>query len=252
MKNNKIVFFAFVLLVVNLSIASSQTDSLRGYGEFKFGETREEIMEVLRNKAIEFRKEYTKKDIKSIFRFPGVELLIYKDYVTIPLSYKLTKKWDVTFEMNVELSFDSVNDSRFYEAAIEMETFAKSIDVAKSIFSSVLDVFTEKYGYNYQITDYLDTSIMYARTFKPGRSISYEWQKVDGYIDLRLWLEDFYISTKQRSLPPLLIEEHGKGGILEIQIKYWSKNFGKEQLENQSELYNEKARRKEEETKSKF
>lgn len=232
--------------------AVAQTDSLRGYGEFRFGETRMEVSKKLQSKGITFRNNYSKSDKRRALKLSGQMFLIYNDYVTIDLDMRKVFKPDITFNMEIRLTFDSLNSEKLFKAHVDVDAFAESVADAKGIFSSLQNIFVEKYGSSYQIVDCLDSSASVTSNFRRGRSIAYIWNKLDGEVELSLMLEDFYNLIIEESFELYFPQEHGKGGVFKIGIDYSSDELKKKSLDNTMQQLLEKKSRKKEEIKSKF
>lgn len=195
MKYRSIIIFC---LVLGCSPLSAQTDSLKGYSMFRFGQSKSEIINILNNNNVLY---------DTLPPGDGVTLndvIIYRDTVEALYFEEKFSNVDIEFIdlneylrhlhiLNVELHFAPFPDSHFYEAKISIKEPCESLSEAGVKLEKLLKIMESKYGPNYVLRDYSDTLKYSLSLAGIPRTKAYKWSKPDGSVNMVYSTGSFFV-----------------------------------------------------------
>jgi hypothetical protein len=224
MKSLKLLPFFCLIIFINNAI-KAQTDSLYGYSIFKFGQTKNEVIDILNKEKISFD---TTKRFKNI----DENIILFKDEVK--LFY--LKEYNFT----VTLFFDKFNNYELYRAEIVFIENCDSIKKSDEIFNRIFDIYVQKYGSNFEMKDYTDS----IKLSSYPKSKYYTWLKDNGYIRMRYDFSSFFEIDQENMIYTGKIKPYG---IFQLYISYFDNiSFNRWLDAHKKRIYEDEQKRKKE------
>jgi hypothetical protein len=183
------------------------TDSLKGYGSFRFGLSKSSVIKKLIKSETPFDTSYEKKGGLSIKEF----MLREKRAVRY-----IESRSPVIKDYPNEIFMYFNKDNRLYRIENIIKGECKSIDDANLLFTQILKVMTAKLGSGFLIEDNLD-AVKFS-PLHPPKTLIYRWIKDDGYVTVSLFTGSFYELNDSFIYTG---ESDGKG-YFDVSINYYS------------------------------